>query len=127
MDVLWLGVALTRWRCLTRDYWREHIVTADPRVWAWLGRRLPERALVTLYRSRFIYGTCRLVAWTVWAHLVEPHEWDLSWGGPSWIPRADIAASSPVAAVIAVIVAGVFVAGVITALLRTPDRWWRRP
>jgi membrane-bound metal-dependent hydrolase YbcI (DUF457 family) len=127
MDVLWLGLALTRWRCLTASYWREHIVTADPGVWGWLGRRLPERALVTLYRSWFLYGACRLVAWTVWAHVVEHHEWDLSWGGPAWIRRADIVSSTPLAAVIVVILSGVFVAGVITALLRTPDRWWHRP
>lgn len=127
MDVLWLGLALTKWRCLTRNYWRDHVVTADPRVWAWLGRRLPERALVTLYRSWFIYGVCRLVAWTFWAHAIEHHEWDLSWGGPAWIPRAELISSTPLAAVIVVVAAGLFVAGVITALLRTPDRWWRRP
>ena len=125
MDVLWLAITLTNWRCLTRDYWRRHVVAADPRVWGWLGRRLPERALVTLYRSWFLYGVGRLVAWTLWAHVIEHHEWDLRWGGPAWQPAASVVASTPAAAVVAVVVAGAVVLGAISLLVRAPDSWWR--
>ena len=124
MDVLWLVVALTNWRCLTRDYWRTTVVPADPGAWAWLGRRLPERVLVTLYRSWFVYGTCRLVAWTTWAHVIEHHEWDLSWGGPSWIPSAQLADPHPLSAVIVVVLAGVVVAAAVQWLISSPERWW---
>ena len=57
MDALWFVLALTGWRCLTHAYWKQSIVGADPKPWAWLGRWLPERALVTLYRAWFIYAT----------------------------------------------------------------------
>lgn len=103
MDVFWLVVVLLSWRVLTRAYWRENIVTADPRVWAWLGRRLPERALVTLYQSWFIYGVTRLIAWTGWSHVLTDFSWDLRWGGPSWIPRASLSHPDPLAAAIAVV------------------------
>jgi membrane-bound metal-dependent hydrolase YbcI (DUF457 family) len=127
MDVAWLVIALTNWRCLTLDYWRTNIVTADPRVWAWLGKRLPERALVTLYRSWFLYGACRLVAWTAWAHLVEHHEWDLSWGGPAWITKADLSNPQPMATVLVLVASAALVVVVTGWLVRSPDRLWRRP
>jgi len=125
-DVAWLGLALTNWRCLTREYWRTEIVTADPRAWAWLGRRLPERALVTLYRSWFIYGVCRLVAWTLWAHAIEHHEWDLSWGGPAWLPKIEFDHPAPWVAVLGAGVCIMVSAVTINALLRLPDHRWRR-
>ena len=50
MDLFWLVVVLLSWRVLTREYWRTQIVPADPRVWAWFGRWLPERGLLALYR-----------------------------------------------------------------------------
>ncbi len=126
MDVAWLVLALTGWRCLTREYWRTQIVTADPGAWAWLGRRLPERALVTLYRCWFIYGTCRLIAWTIWAHVLEQHQWDLSWGGPSWIARAEISNPQPLLTIGVVAVVGTLLVLAINALVRSPDRFWRR-
>ena len=127
MDALWLVVALTAWRCLTHAYWRAHIVTADPRAWTWLGRLLPERALVTLYRAWFIYATCRLVAWTSWAHVLEDFEWDLRWGGPSWIPGAALSHPDPLAAVVAVVCCAAVVSVAVTLVLRLPDTTWRRP
>ena len=64
MDLFWLVVVLFSWRVLTREYWRTQIVPADPHIWSWLGQRMPERALLALYRATFFYGVCRLLAWT---------------------------------------------------------------
>ena len=69
MDLFWLVVVLFSWRVLTREYWRTQIVPADPHIWSWLGQRLPERALLAIYRATFFYGVCRLLAWTGWAHV----------------------------------------------------------
>ena len=88
MDAFWLVVACCFWRVLTADYWRKVVVPADPIVWAWLGRRFPEHALLLMYRAFFLYGLCRFVGWTLWAHVTHHYVWDLSWGGPSWIPQA---------------------------------------
>jgi membrane-bound metal-dependent hydrolase YbcI (DUF457 family) len=97
MDALWLVILLLSWRVLTERYWREEIVPADPKVWAWMGRRLPQRALLAAYRATFFYGLCRLVAWTSWAHLIHPDRlrgWDLTWGGPDWIPAFSLTETS---------------------------------
>lgn len=85
MDGVWMVIAFWNWRVLTRDYFRTVVVTADP-LWGWLGRRFSETALITFYRAGFFYGTTRLIAWTIWAHVLNSYAWDLSWGGPSWIP-----------------------------------------
>ena len=95
MDLFWLFVVLASWRVLTREYWRTQIVPADPHIWSWLGQRLPDRALLAIYRATFFYGVCRLLAWTGWAHrLARPvidgvrhhgYPFDLSWTGPWWL------------------------------------------
>jgi membrane-bound metal-dependent hydrolase YbcI (DUF457 family) len=95
MDVFWLVVVLASWRVLTREYWRTQIVPADPHIWSWLGQRLPDRALLAIYRATFFYGVCRLLAWTGWAHLIarpvidgvehRGYPFDLSWTGPWWL------------------------------------------
>jgi membrane-bound metal-dependent hydrolase YbcI (DUF457 family) len=90
MDLFWLVVVLLSWRVLTREYWRTRIVPADPRVWARLGRRLPEPVLLAIYRATFFYGVCRLVAWTFWAHVLTHHAWGLHWGGPDFVTRVHL-------------------------------------
>lgn len=95
MDSIWLCIALLSWRVLTVDYWRNTIVPADPRVWAWLGRRFPERVLIAFYRATFFYGLTRMIAWTSWAHIVHDHPWDLSWGGPYWMPQVQLSDLHP--------------------------------
>ncbi len=85
MDVAWGVIAVWNWRVLTKDYFRSVVAPADP-LWGWLGKRFPERALLALYRAGFFYGASRLIAWTIWAHVLNDYVWDLSWGGPSWIP-----------------------------------------
>jgi hypothetical protein len=42
--------------------------------------------LLALYRAAFFYGTTRWIAWLIWAHVVHSHPFDVSWGGPHWVP-----------------------------------------
>jgi membrane-bound metal-dependent hydrolase YbcI (DUF457 family) len=110
MDVFWLVVVLLSWRCLTREYWRTQVVPPDARIWAWLGRTFDERGLLAIYRGTFFYGVCRLVAWSTWAHLVarpvidgvtrHGYPWDLSWGGPWWIPARTLDQAPAIATLI---------------------------
>ena len=85
-DGFWLVVVLISWRVLTRTYFREKVVQADP-FWGWAGKSLSETFLFTVYVAAFFYGTCRWVAWLIWAHVVRAFPFDLSWGGPGWAPR----------------------------------------
>lgn len=106
MDLLWLGVVLASWRVLTREYWRTQIVPADPHIWSWLATRLPERALLALYRATFFYGLCRLLAWSGWAHVLATpviegvkrrgYPFDLSWTGPWWLDARSLPHVPPV-------------------------------
>jgi membrane-bound metal-dependent hydrolase YbcI (DUF457 family) len=125
MDALWLVILLMTWRVLTERYWREVVVPADPKVWAWMGRRLPDRALLAAYRATFFYGLCRLIAWTSWAHLLHPDRlrgWDLTWGGPDWIPAFSLTHTSAWgAAGVAVVFAVAIVAAVSRILGKEPD------
>ena len=73
----------------------------------------------------FIYATSRLIAWTVWAHVLEDFEWDLRWGGPYWIPQAVLSHPEPLAAAVAVLCGGAVVFVVVDGLVRTPARAWR--
>jgi hypothetical protein len=105
MDLFWLGVVLASWRVLTREYWRTQIVPADPHIWSWLSQRMPERALLALYRATFFYGLCRLLAWTGWAHLFarpvidgvreRGYPFDFSWTGPWWLDARSLPHVSP--------------------------------
>ena len=57
------------WRALTRDHWLAEVVPAEPGLWRRLGT-MPERALLALYRGLFFFGLCRMIAWTLWAHVL---------------------------------------------------------
>ena len=84
-DGIWILLAIASWRVLTREYFREVIVPTDP-FWDWAGRRLPEVALLALYRTSFFYGIARWSAWLLWAHVIGTYAFDLTWGGPHWQP-----------------------------------------
>jgi membrane-bound metal-dependent hydrolase YbcI (DUF457 family) len=83
-DGVWLVWGVISWRVLTRSYFRETIVEADP-FWRKAAQFLPETALLAIYRVSFFYGACRWVAWLVWAHVIRNFAFDLSWGGPKWV------------------------------------------
>ena len=87
-DGVWVVYGLLAWRVLTRAYFVETIVPADP-FWSWLGRFAPDTALLTLYRASFFYGSARWLAWLIWAHVVHDFEFDLTWGGPHWVDAAE--------------------------------------
>ena len=86
-DGFWLAVALANWRVLTFDYFQREVQPRDP-FWKLVGKVLPLSAQVIVYRGAFFYGSARWVAWLIWAHLLDTYAFDLSWGGPAWIPAA---------------------------------------
>jgi hypothetical protein len=96
MDLFWFCVVLKSWRVLTREYWRTQIVPADPHIWSWFAKYMPERGLLALYRATFFYGVCRILSWSIWAHVFarpiidgvrhRGYPFDLSWTGPWWLP-----------------------------------------
>lgn len=85
-DGFWIGMVLLNWRVLQTEYFRLR-VAVDP-FWGFLNRRLrlPEEALVVLYRGAFFFGVARWSAWLIWVHVTHSHPFDLSLGGPSWVP-----------------------------------------
>lgn len=88
MDVLWLLVlACYAPRVLSRRYFEQVVRPSDSTVWDRAARRLPDDALLALYRGLFAFALARLVAWTTWSHTRDPHPFDLSWGGPSWVRK----------------------------------------
>jgi hypothetical protein len=84
-DAVFIVYGLFSWRVLTRTYFDEVIYKAD-RLWPFMNRAVPHGALLTLYRVAFFYGTSRWIAWTIWAHVIHDYPYDLSWGGPHWVP-----------------------------------------
>ena len=129
MDLFWLGVVLASWRVLTRDYWRTQIVPADARLWAKLGRRIPERGLLALYRATFFFGVCRMVGWNLYAHVFATptingvkrrgYPFDLSWTGPWWTQAKSLPHVHPMIVMPVVIV-------MLIALYWTLGRLWGR-
>jgi hypothetical protein len=105
MDLFWLVVVLFSWRVLTREFWRRNVVPPDAHGWAALGRFMPERALLALYRATFFFGLGRMVAWFTWAHvLTRPvidgverrgYPFDFSWTAPWWIQARSLPHVSP--------------------------------
>ncbi len=94
-DLFWLGVAASSFGVFRADYFRRVVVANDP-AWGWIKRKLllPDVVLLAMYRAYFLYGACRIFAWTAWAHLVQDYPWDLSWGGPYFIHAADLSHES---------------------------------
>ena len=40
---------------------------------------------------QLLHGVTRWTAWLIWAHVVNSFEFDLSWGGPGWVPALVLA------------------------------------
>ncbi|MBI2168062.1 MAG: metal-dependent hydrolase [Actinobacteria bacterium] len=96
-DAFWLVMVVGFARnTLKRDYFRNVIVPADPKVWSWLNRRLgiTERGLLALYRGLLFYGACRIVSWSLYTHLVVKADWDPVWAGPGYIKQVSLADGS---------------------------------
>jgi len=86
-DLVWIVYGIFSWRVLTRSYFEQHVFTADA-FWSRANRVVPAAALLVLYRTAFFYGTSRWIAWSLWAHVVHNYPYDISWGGPHWVPAA---------------------------------------
>jgi membrane-bound metal-dependent hydrolase YbcI (DUF457 family) len=92
-DVGWMIVTLLfARRALTVAYFRDVIVPADPRAWEWLHRtfRLPEPALVMIYRGIFFYALGRMLSWFLYARLNANVPFEPVWGGPTFVEGADL-------------------------------------
>lgn len=94
MDAAWLGIAVMHFGVFRERYFWDVVVPADQAAWDSLRRKMPERAVVAVYRAGMFYGVSRLVFWTAWTHLLKQSPiydgWDLSPGGPEWVPRVDL-------------------------------------
>ena len=86
-DLVWILYGVYAWRVLTSEYFNSYIFPVE-RSWSWANRLLPRAGLLALYRAAFFYGTCRWIAWTIWAHVIHHYPYDLSWGGPHWVHAA---------------------------------------
>lgn len=124
-DVLWLAIALVSWRVLSAAHFRRVVAPADP-AWGWLRDRfaLPDVVLVAAYRAYFLYGACRIAAWTIWAHAVEHSPWDLSWGGPWFVTAASGTASTPAQLLVATAVGCMGLAVAVAVAVTVV--WWSR-
>ena len=87
-DLVWIVYGLYSWRVLTTGYFERYVFAADSRFWGGLQRLVGTTAILTLYRGAFFYGSCRWVAWSLWAHVAHHYPYDLSWGGPDWVDAA---------------------------------------
>jgi hypothetical protein len=129
-DLFWLVVVLaTASRTLRRSYFREVIVPADPRVWGWLHRtfRLPESALLLLYRGLMFYGVGRLVAWFLYARLDARTPLQLEWGGPGYIASNDLSDAGALEVLVRTGIGGVLFAGFLWLCWKTfGRRLWAR-
>lgn len=92
-DLFWLVVVLlVARRALRADYFRDVVVPADPRVWAWLHHRLkiPQRGLALLYQGFFFYGLGRMTSWFLYARFGARTPFQPSWGGPAYVSGNDL-------------------------------------
>lgn len=129
-DLFWLVMALVfAWRTLRGSYFREVIVAADPWAWGWLHRtfRLPESALLLIYRGLMFYGIGRLVAWFLYARFDVRTPFDPSWGGPRYIDGNDISDAGTLEVLVRTGIGGVLFVGFLWLCWRTfGRRLWKR-
>jgi hypothetical protein len=76
-------------------------------VWAAIARRIPEDGQVALYRGLFMFGVVRIVSWSVWAHALHDHAYDLRWGGPDWLTKVPPSPQTTTTYVVGVLGVGV--------------------
>lgn len=88
-DALWVVAAVASWRILRRLYFLDRVAPRDG-FWSWYGRRLPEDALLALYRGAIFFGVCRFTTWMLWAHVLHHYPVDPTWGGPHWVHAAHL-------------------------------------
>lgn len=92
-DLTWLAIALAGSAVFSQTFFRDNVAATDP-AWSWMRRRFSfsDATLLAMYRAFFLYGACRIFAWSIWARFLNPDRGtqvlDLTWGGPSWVQKA---------------------------------------
>lgn len=129
-DLFWFVVLVAfAWKTLSATYFRQNIVPADPRVWGWLHRtlRLPESALLLLYRGLLFYGLGRMIAWFLYARFGARTPFQPVWGGPRYISGNDLSDAGWVEVVVRTGIGGVLFAGFLYLCWRAfGRRLWER-
>ena len=77
---------------LRATYFRDVVVPADPKVWAWLHRRvhLSHNGMLVLYRAWFLYAFSRMTAWFIYARFEAKAPFQPVWGGPEYVAGNDL-------------------------------------
>ena len=120
-DMFWLVVLVLFARStLRRDYFRDVVVRADPRAWGWLHRtfRLPEPALLLLYRGFVFYGLGRMTVWFLYARFGARTPFQAVWGGPEYIAGNDLSDAGFVEVLLRTTIGGVLFAAFLLVC------WW---
>jgi hypothetical protein len=113
-DFFWLVVVvLFARKTLRADYFRRVIVRADPRTWSWISRtfRLPEAALLLIYRGFIFYGLGRMTTWFLYARFRARTPFQPVWGGPHYIPGNDLSDAGPLEVLVRTTIGGILFAG----------------
>jgi len=129
-DLFWFVVLVLFARVtLRRSYFRDVIVPADPKAWGWLHRRLrlPEQALLLIYRGLLFYGLGRMITWFLYARLVDKAPFDPVWNGPGQVQANDLSDAGWVEVLIRTTIGGVlFAAFLWVCWVVFVKRLWRR-
>jgi hypothetical protein len=114
---------------LRGDYFRDVVVRADPRAWGWLHRtfRLPEQALLLLYRGFVFYGLGRMTVWFLYARFEARTPFQAVWGGPGYIEGNDLSDAGFLEVLLRTTVGGVLFAAFLLLCWRLfVRRLWER-
>lgn len=129
-DLFWLVVVLLfASRTLNRSYFRDVIVPADPHVWGWMHRtlRLPEQALLLVYRGLLFYGLGRMISWFLYARFEAKTPFQPGWGGPWYVPGNDLSDAGALEVIIRTSIGGALFAAFLWLCWRLfIQRLWRR-
>lgn len=129
-DLFWLVVlVLFARRTLRRDYFRDVVVRADPRAWGWLHRRfrLPEAALLLVYRGFVFYGLGRMTVWFLYARFDARTPFQAVWGGPQYIEGNDLSDAGFLEVLVRTTIGGVLFAAFLVLCWRLfVRRLWER-
>jgi len=129
-DLFWFAVVVMFCaNTLKRSYFRDVIVPADPRVWGWMHQtlRLPERALLLVYRGLLFYGFGRMIAWFLYARFDAKVPFQPVWGGPRYVPGNDLSDAGALEVLVRTTIGGVLFAAFLWLCWRLfLHRLWRR-
>jgi membrane-bound metal-dependent hydrolase YbcI (DUF457 family) len=112
-DFFWFVMVIAFARTtLTRNYFNNVVIAADPRAWGWLHRRLhlSPRGLLLLYRGILFYGLGRMISWFLYARFEAKTPFQPIWGGPRYVPATDLSGAPPLEVLIRTTIGGVLFA-----------------